>query len=416
MPTNEEIKAEVTEWLDANWSADRSLSEWREILVDAGWAAPAWPADCFGRDYTAVEAAVVSEVFRDKGALGAAQGIVRGLAAETVLVHGTDEQKRRFLRPMLTGEQGWCQLFSEPGSGSDLAGASTKAEKKDGKWIINGQKVWNTSAHHADFGLLLARTDWDVPKHQGLSYFLLDMHQPGVEARPLKQMNGHASFNEVFMVDAEVPEHDMLGNEGEGWRIAGTTLSKERRGFSGDRTGGPLRERTGPIYEEYRKELAIDLEPYVWYPQREGRVDLVMQRARDTGAIKDAAVRQEIAKLLSMKQASDLASAVAEQTRRAGSNEIIPAGSIGKLAASNIARQASHVHTMISGADAMLSGPDSTEGGIIAEVLISVPAISIAGGTDEIQKNIVSERVLGMPKEPRADTGPFRDIPRNVES
>ena len=218
------------------------------------------------------------------------------------------------------------------------------------------------------------------------------------------------------MVDAEVPEHDMLGNEGEGWRIAGTTLSKERRGFSGDRTGGPLRERTGPIYEEYRKELAIDLEPYVWYPQREGRVDLVMQRARDTGAIKDAAVRQEIAKLLSMKQASDLASAVAEQTRRAGSNEIIPAGSIGKLAASNIARQASHVHTMISGADAMLSGPDSTEGGIIAEVLISVPAISIAGGTDEIQKNIVSERVLGMPKEPRADTGPFRDIPRNVES
>lgn len=416
MTTNDKIMSHVSEWLDANWSADLTLQAWREILVDAGWAAPTWPVEYFGRDFTTAEAAVVSEVFREKGALGAAQGIMRGLASETILVHGNDEQKRRYLRPILTGEQSWCQLFSEPGSGSDLAGASTKAENKDGKWIINGQKVWNTSAHHADFGLLLARTDWDSPKHQGLSYFILNMRQSGVEARPLRQMNGHTSFNEVFMVDAEVPEQDRLGNEGEGWRIAGTTLSKERRGFSGDRTGGSLKENTGPIYKEYREELAIELEPYTWYPQREGRVDLVVQRARETGAIKDAAVRQEIAKLLSMKQASDQASAVAEQTRRAGSNEIIPAGSIGKLAASNIARQASHVHTLISGADAMLSGPDSTEGGVIAEVLISVPAISIAGGTDEIQKNIISERVLGMPKEPRADTGPFRDIPRNVES
>ncbi len=399
MPTNEEIRAEVAQWLNANWSPDRSLREWREILLDGGWAAPTWPGSCFGREFTSEQAAVADEVFRERGALGAAQTGVGWLASETILVHGNEDQKQRYLRSILTGEHAWCQLFSEPGSGSDLAGASTKAEKKDGKWIINGQKVWNTNAHRAHFGLLLARTDWDLPKHQGLSYFLINMHQPGVEVRPLKQMNGHASFNEVFMADAEIPERDMLGKEGEGWRIAGTTLSRERRGFAGDRTGSSLKDLDGPIYEEYRQELATALEPYNWYPQREGRVDLVMQRAKATGAINDPAIRQEIAKLISMKQAANLASAVAEQTRRTGSNEIIPAGSIGKLAKSNIARQASLVHTMISGADAMLSGPDSAEGGIVSEILVSVPAISIAGGTDEIQKNIISERVLGMPKE-----------------
>ena len=414
MPTNEEIRTEVAQWLNANWSPDRSLREWREILVDGGWAAPTWPSSCFGREFTSEQAAVADEVFREKGALGAAQTGVGWLASETILVHGNEDQKQRYLRSILTGEHAWCQLFSEPGSGSDLAGASTRAEKKDGKWIINGQKVWNTNAHRADFGLLLARTDWDLPKHQGLSYFLINMHQPGVEVRPLKQMNGHASFNEVFMADAEIPEQDMLGKEGEGWRIAGTTLSRERRGFAGDRTGSSLKDLDGPIYEEYRQELASAHEPYNWYPQREGRVDLVMRRARATGAIRDPAIRQEIAKLISMKEAANLASAVAEQTRRTGSNEIIPAGSIGKLAKSNIARQASLVHTMISGADAMLSGPDSAEDGIVSEILVSVPAISIAGGTDEIQKNIISERVLGMPKEPRSDTGPFRDILRNV--
>lgn len=414
MPTNEEIRAEVAQWLNANWSPDRSLREWREILLEGSWAATTWPRTCFGREFTSEQAAVVNEVFREKGALGAAQVGVGWLASETILVHGNEDQKQRYLPSILTGDHAWCQLFSEPGSGSDLAGASTKAEKKDGKWIINGQKVWNTNAHRADFGLLLARTDWDLPKHQGLSYFLINMRQPGVEVRPLRQMNGHASFNEVFMADAEIPEEDMLGKEGEGWRIAGTTLSMERRGLAGDRTGSSMKDLEGLIYEEYREELAIALEPYNWYPQREGRVDLVMQRAQATGAINDPAIRQEIAKLISMKQAANLASAIAEQTRRTGSNEIIPAGSIGKLAKSNIARQASLVHTMISGADAMLSGPDSAEGGIVAEILVSVPAISIAGGTDEIQKNIISERVLGMPKEQRSDTGPFRDILRNV--
>jgi len=295
-----------------------------------------------------------------------------------------------------------------------LAGLSTKAERDGDGWCINGQKVWNTSAHHADFGILLARTNFDVPKHQGISYFLINMRQPGIEVRPLKQMNGHASFNEVFMTDAHVPANDLIGGEGNGWAVAATTLSYERQGFrrrhgQTGKTGGD-----GLVYKEYEQEVLIANEPYTWYPQREGRPDLVLKRANETGAINDPVIRQEIARLHSLVKANELSRVRAADEQRAGSQQVIPAGSIGKLAASVIARQAAHVHTLISGADAMLAGSDSAESGMIAETLVSVPAISIAGGTDEIQKNIISERVLGMPKDIRSDTGPFRDIKRNA--
>lgn len=412
--TPSRIEKDVNAWLDDHWNPDLSLEAWRKILVDGGWSTPHWPSAYFGRDFTLEQAAVVNRVFSERDIVPVAQTGPRRLAAETILSMGSDDQKARYLRPILTGEHAWCQLFSEPGSGSDLAGLSTRAEKIDGRWVINGQKVWNTSAHHADFGILVARTDWDLPKHQGISFFLIDMHQPGVEARPLKQMNGHASFNEVFMTDAEVAAEDLVGGEGNGWAVAKTTLSYERRLGGVSRTFGTVKgDRVGRVYEEYERELAIANEPYTWYPQRQGRVDLVMPRAEETGAIKDPAVRQEIARLICMQRGAALASAAAEAKRKSGSNELVPAGSIGKLAASVVARQAAHVHTMISGADAMRGGAESASNGMIAEVLISVPAISIAGGTDEIQRNIISERVLGMPKEERADTGPFRDIKRN---
>lgn len=409
-----EIKAAVNQFIDEAFSPDLSLVAWRQRLVDAGWAAPMWPKAYFGRDFSPAQVAVVNEVFQARGVVGAAQLGPRRLAAETILAHGSDAQKHRYLPKILTGEHAWCQLFSEPGSGSDLAGASTKAERQGDVWIMNGQKVWNTSAHHADFGILVARSDWDVPKHQGLSYFLINMRQPGVEVRPLRQMNGHASFNEVFLTDARVDHNDLLGQEGEGWAIATTTLSIERQGFARGR--GPTsihREITGRVFEEYAKEIAIDNEPYTWYPQREGRPDLVLQRAEATGAINDPVIRQEMAKLFCLTEAAKISAnrVAAERTR--ADNQVLPAGSLGKLGASVIARQAAHVHTMISGAEAMLSGPESAEAGLIAETLISVPAISIAGGTDEIQKNIIAERVLGMPKEQRMDTGPFRDIARN---
>ena len=412
--TVEEIQAAVNAWLDEHWDPNLSLKAWRDILVDGGWATPDWPADSFGRGFNQEQTSAVSQVFRERGAVPVAQGGPGRLAAETILAMGNDDQKNRYLRPILTGEHSWCQLFSEPGSGSDLAGLSTKAEFIDGKWIINGQKVWNTSAHHADYGILVARTDFDLPKHQGISYFLINMRQPGVEVRPLRQMNGHASFNEVFMTDAEVAAEDLIGGEGNGWAVAKTTLSYERRLTGAGRAfWSSDSDLNGPIYDEYREEVRIANEPYTWYPQRQGRVDLVVPRAKETGAIKDPVVRQEIAKLLCMTRGAALASEAAEAQRKSGSNELIPAGSIGKLAGSVIARQASHCHTLISGADAMTSGPESAEEGMVAEVLISVPAVSIAGGTDEIQRNIISERVLGMPSDVRQDTGPFRDIKRN---
>lgn len=408
------IRAEVASWIDSNWDPELSLRTWREKLVEGGWAMPSWPEAYFGRGFTAEQSAAVAEVFNDKGVLGVAQAGPGRLASHTILTHGTEAQKQKYLKPILTGEHAWCQLFSEPGSGSDLAGLTTKAEKVGDAWRVNGQKVWNTSAHHADFGILLARTNWDVPKHQGISYFLIDMRQPGVEVRPLKQMNGHASFNEVFMVDATVAPDDLLGQEGEGWSIAATTLSLERQAFAIDRSGGPMRNRQGPIFDEYRAELAIALEPYTWYPQREGRVDLAFPHAQKTGAIENPVVRQELARLIGLRRGAQLAAARAAEERRTGTQRVIPEGSIGKLAASVIARQAAHVHTLCAGTDALFTGSDAVEEGIIAELLLSVPAISIAGGTDEIQKNIIAERVLGLPKEPRFDKGPFRDVPRNA--
>lgn len=411
-----EIEQSLNDWLDNNWSPDLSLQAWREKLVAGGWAAVQWPAEYFGRDFDQEQTALVREIFKTRKVVGAAQSGPGRLAAETLLVHGNHEQKQRYLEKILTGEEAWCQLFSEPGSGSDLAGSSTKAELVDGKWIMNGQKVWTTSAHHADFGILLARSNWDVPKHQGLSFYLIDMRQAGVEVRPLKQMNGHASFNEVFMTDAEVAAEDLVSSEGNGWAIATTTLTIERQGFGGNRKDGGipgLETLDGQVYAEFRRELEIALEPYTWYPQRAGRVELALPRARKSGGISDPVIRQELAKLLCMKRGADSAAEGAAQQRKSGSNQIIPGGSIGKLAASEIARQASHVHTLISGSGAMLSGEDSAEQGVVAEILLSVPAISIAGGTDEIQKNIIAERVLDMPKEMRADTGPFREIARS---
>ena len=248
--------------------------------------------------------------------------------------------------PILTGEETWCQLFSEPGAGSDLAGLSTSAVLDGDEWVINGQKVWTTNARHADLGLLLARTRWDVPKHRGITYLAIPMKQPGVLVRPLRQMNFHQSFNEVFFTDARVPRENVIGEVGNGWAAARTTLSYERRFGTMQRPrydAGPGRARA-----EARAEADDHFATYQWYPQRAGRADLVVEHARQAGVSDDPVRRQEIARLLAVQNASRWTAERARAQRAAGRRPGAE-GSIGKLAASAIARDAARVHSGIAG-------------------------------------------------------------------
>lgn len=409
-PTREDVRAELRAWLATHWDPERPLVEWREDLVASGWAAPSWPARRLGRGLPDWSEAIVSEELAHVDGVGVPPGIASNLAATTIMEHGSDELCDRFLRPILTGAETWCQLFSEPGAGSDLAGLTTTAVLDGERWIVNGQKLWNTSAHHADYGLLVARTDWNAPKHRGITYFILPMRQRGVEVRPLRQMNYHSSFNEVFISDAEVPVDFVLGGIGEGWSVAQTTLAAERRlaarfpAFP----KGDGRARTAAL-----AELAEFLETYKWYPQRAGRADLAVEHARAVGRTDDVVIRQELARLHSMQRTSEWTTRRARAARAAG-RPGGPEGSITKLATSNIARQSSRTHSMISTAQGMLRESDGAYDGTIAEVFISVPAQSIAGGTDEIQKNIIGEKVLGLPREPSGDHDlPFRNVPHN---
>jgi alkylation response protein AidB-like acyl-CoA dehydrogenase len=402
--TPEQVRAELTDWVTRHWDPDMPLRDWRELLAESGWGAPSWPERWHGRGWPAWTDDFVGRELIALGAVGAPVGLGMTLAAPTLLAHGSDELKARLVRPILTGEQTWCQLFSEPGAGSDLAGLSTSAARDGDDWVINGQKVWNTSAHHADFGLLLARSDSQVPKHRGLTYFALPMHQPGVEVRPLRQMNFHASFNEVFLTGAKIPAGNLVGSEGGGWAVALTTLAYERR-FGAMRPPA-YDPRPGRALDEARAESAAHFAVYSWYPQRAGRADLVIEHARAAGVTGDPLIRQAIARLITLQRVStwtaDRARAARERGTRPGAE-----GSVGKLALSNLAREAARVHSMIARASALLTGPGSPMDGVIAEVLLSVPAQSIAGGTDEIQKNILAEKVLGLPPEVRVD----KDIP-----
>lgn len=409
--TEAEVRADVGMWLAQTWDPERPLDEWWVLLADSGWAVPSWPAQWHGRDLPSWADRIVTSAIKAVDAVGPPLGAGLSLAAPTILAHGSDELKQRVLYQTITGDITWCQLFSEPGAGSDLAGLATTAIRDGDDWVVNGQKVWNTSADHADYAMLVARTDWSVPKHQGISYFVLPMTQPGVEVRPIVQMNGHQSFNEVFMVDARIPAANMVGEPGDGWRAARTTLMHERtfstlRGTSRTTVSGRTQREAEAKAHEYFKV-------YAWYPQRAGRSELAIPRAQALGLSGDPVLRQELAALYSFTKANEWTAQRAVAARRLG-RAPGPEGSLGKLARSEVARRSAVVHTRLSGAAGMLAAGTGFHDDVAAETLISTPAQSIAGGTDEIQRNIIGENILGLPREPAADRDvPFSEVRRS---
>ncbi len=320
-----------------------------------------------------------------------------GMVAPTIVAHGTDEQKRRYLRPLFTCAEIWCQLFSEPGAGSDVASLATRATRDGDEWLLDGQKVWTTLAHLASYGLLLARTDPDLPKHQGMTCFLVDMRGPGVEVRPLYQITGEAEFNEVFFTDARVPDGARLGAVGDGWRVAVTTLMNERVAI-----GGNVAPRgRGPIAEAVR----------LWQERWRGDGSAHAAVLRDR--LLAAWVRQEVARLTNLR---------ASVARRAGTPG--PEGSVAKLAFAEENKRIFDLCVDLLGADGMLYGsdypkvrPGQVGFGAAVDVrksFLRARANSIEGGTSEVMRNILGERVLGLPGEPRADKDvPWKDVPRS---
>ena len=235
---------ELGAWLEANWDPDLTCADWWERLGLSGWAAPTLPENAYGKGLSRNDAVRVQTEISRFGALGAPAGLGLMLAAPTIAAHGSQEQIDLYIRDIVTGQKAWCQLFSEPGAGSDLAGLTTRAERDGDEYVVNGQKVWTSAGQIADLGMLLARTNFDVPKHQGITWFAIDMHQPGIEVRPLRELTGRAMFNEVFMSDARVPADAIIGDLNTGWAAANTTLAHERAGLgSGERADARRRHR-----------------------------------------------------------------------------------------------------------------------------------------------------------------------------
>ncbi len=412
-PTPESVAEEVRAWLKESWDPDVTVAEWWQRLARSGYATPTFPEDSFGRGYDRRLAKVVAREIAAAGAIGPPAGLGFLLAAPTLVAHGTPEQKDHFLRRIITGEDAWCQLFSEPGAGSDLASLQCRAERDGDEWVITGQKVWTSTAQLCNLGMLLARTDPDVPKHAGITYFVFDMTQPGVEVRPLREMTGRALFNEVFIDGARVPDANVVGGLNNGWAVANTTLAAERAGLGGGGSGATGGAFPGPIADQLSQragDLAAAGKEGIGQGASDDLTSSIIRLAREEQRDHDPAVRQSLARLYSLSHIAGYSALRARAGRAAAG-----APNLAKLMMSEILRAHRDAGTMILGADALLTGPESASGGLVQEQILFSPAPMIYGGSDQIQKNIVGERVLGLPREPDPYKGlPFREIPRNT--
>ena len=350
---------------------------WQRELHAGGWAGLGWPVEYGGRDLPVARRRVWAEELAAAGAPTPINLLGEAVVGPALLAHGDDRQKARFLRPILTGEEIWCQLLSEPGAGSDLAAVATTASRDGDGWVVEGHKTWTSGAHYADFALLLARTDWDVPKHQGCTCFLLDMHQPGISVRPIRQMTGGTAFSEVILDNAQVDDGNRLGPEGGGWEVAVTMLRHERLHL-GLGTARPS-----------------------------GSVDRALAELRPRGVADDPVVRQLAARLVIEDRCARYLGwrLLSEVGEGAGPG---PEAAVAKLAAGRVSRRYDELVDAMRGAGAMVHDEYTM-------LQLWAPATRIAGGTDEVLKNVIAERVLGLPREPRTDTHiPFRDVPRGA--
>jgi alkylation response protein AidB-like acyl-CoA dehydrogenase len=363
----------------------RAAKAWQATKFDAGWACLTWPREYGGQDLGRMEQVIWNQEESRFETPPNIYAIGHGMLGPTIMAHGTPEQKARYVREMARGQVVWCQLFSEPDAGSDLAGLRTSAVRKGDGWVLNGQKIWSTGAHYCDFGMIVTRSDPDAAKHAGLTYFVIDMHAPGIEVRPIRQINGNSGFNEVFLNDVRVPDENRLGAVGDGWRVALTTLMNERVAIGAGTGSGRVRD----LFRLAREA------------QLGGRP-----------AIENHAVRQKLADFYIRAKGLQY---TGYRTLSAISRGATPGpeGSIGKAVGAPLGHEMASFAMELQGAMGAISDPGlAPQEGLWQDAYLGAPGLRIAGGTDEILRNIIAERVLGLPPEIRVDKDrPFREIP-----
>lgn len=402
------------DWIEENWNDSLTLRQWWQMMSDARLSFPRWPSAWFGRDCTEKEQNDIARAFAKRAVIGAPSGLGVLMGAPVTMTFGTEEQKQRWLPSLANGTEGWCQLFSEPGAGSDLASVSCRAERDGDEWIINGQKVWTSGALHSTRGMLVARNDFDQPKHKGLTYFIIDLEQPGVEIRPIKQMNGAAHFNEVFFNDARVSDADRVSDINNGWAITAATLGFERSGLS-EGAGGGVRVPTGKqagFLDRAVGELLEYVKSKRSHPDEYGGL-LSTLRKIDVPQGLNAIQRQKMIALNTNERIAEMTRERITSTMKKGQSPGAEASTM-KLHWTNGLRISRDLGLELLGADGMLTGDDLPVEGKVQHFFLSMPSASIAGGSDEVQRNIIGEKTLGLPKDAQTDPKtPFKDIPKN---
>jgi hypothetical protein len=362
----------------------REAKAWQGKKAAAGWACLSWPVEYGGRGASAIEQVIWDQEEGLFGRLSSIFIIGHGMCGPTLLAYASDEQKRRYLPPMASGEEIWCQLFSEPGAGSDLAGLRTRAERNGDEWIVNGQKVWTSGAHYSDFGILITRSDFGVAKHKGLTYFFVDMRSPGIDVRPIRQAAGESGFNEVFLQNVRIPDSQRLGTVGSGWAVAITTLMNERLAIGGSMPTG--------FEDIFRLAAEIEIE--------------------DGRALDDPAVRERLADWY-VRSSGLRFTTYRTLTALTRGQQPGPESSIGKIVAGNTMQEIASFALELQGQSGTLTAHGGS--GLLEKfprMLMRSLGTRIEGGSDEILKNIIAERVLQLPGDIRLDRDvPFKEIP-----